>query len=398
MEKLFQRFHRKLATQQTDFVRYLLAEIDWSDRLIAIKGSRGVGKTTLIFQHIKLNRPLNQETLYVSLDDLYFQANTLVDLVEEFHLNGGRYLYLDEVHKYANWSTEIKNIYDNYSDLQIVFTSSSVLEIYKGAADLSRRAVSYDLHGLSFREYLILENVLSSPRITLEEILENHLAIAGQLTKGIAIIPHFKRYLELGYYPFYLEGENSYAGKLRTVINLTIETDLPSVFHTEFKTLQKIKKLLYVVATSLPYIPNITKLSESLETTSRNSTLLYLDYLEKANLSMSLKTSAKGNNYLAKPDKIYLENTNLVYAIGDERGQSGNIRETFFFNQLRTQHKVNTSKESDFLVNEKYVFEVGGKGKTTSQIKDVPYGYLASDMMEIGFRNKIPLWIFGFLY
>ncbi len=398
MEKLFQQFHKKITNQQIDFVRYLYEDIVWEDRLIAIKGSRGVGKTTLIFQHIKMNRTLNEETLYVSLDDLYFQANTLVDLVEEFHLNGGRYLYLDEVHKYANWSIEIKNIYDIYDDLHVIFSSSSVLEIYKGDADLSRRAVTYELRGLSFREYLILENVLHVPKIPLTDLLENHVVLAENLVSGISIIPHFKRYLELGYYPFYQEGENSYFGKLRTVINLTIETDLPSVFNVEFKTLQKIKKLLYVIATSLPYIPNIARLSESLETSSRNSTLQYLDYLEKANLTMSLKTSAKGNNYLAKPDKIYLENTNLVYAIGDEKGQNGNIRETFFYNQLSQNNVVNTSKESDFLVNEKYTFEVGGKGKTTAQIKDIPESFIASDNIEIGFRNKIPLWLFGFLY
>lgn len=398
MEKLFQRFHKKVVQQQTEFVRYLYEDIVWEDRLIAIKGSRGVGKTTLIFQHIKLNRKLNHETLYVSLDDLYFQGNTLVDLVEEFHVNGGRYLYLDEVHKYANWSIEIKNIYDNYDDLQVVFTSSSVLEIYKGDADLSRRAVTYDLRGLSFREYLILEGVLNVSRISLEDLLENHIALAESYITKLTIMPHFKRYLEFGYYPFYKESENSYFGKLRTVINLTIETDLPSVFHTEFKTLQKIKKLLYVIATSLPYIPNIAKLSASLETTSRNSTLQYLDYLEKANLIMSLKTSAKGNNYLAKPDKIYLENTNLVHAIGDERSQNGNIRETFFFNQLSMNHSIHTSKESDFFVNEKYTFEVGGKGKTTTQIKNIPDAYIAADNIEIGFRNRIPLWLFGFLY
>jgi hypothetical protein len=398
MEKLFQRFRNKINKQQTIFVRYLYEKIDWSDRLIAIRGARGVGKTTLLFQHISLQHELNDEVLYVSLDDLYFLSNTLVDLAEEFQLNGGKYLFLDEVHKYPTWSIEIKNIYDNFDDLHVVFTSSSMLEIHKGDADLSRRAVTYELQGLSFREFLILEGVLDVPKLQLTDLLENHLAIAARFSSDVKMIPLFKRYLEVGCYPFYKEGEVAYFNKLKAVINLTIETDIPSVFHTEFKSLQKIKKLLYVIATSLPYIPNIAKLSVSLETTSRNSTLLYLDYLEKANLIMSLKTSAKGNNYMAKPDKIYLENTNLVYAIHEEKGNEGNLRETFFFNQLKANYSVTTSKESDFLVDDKYTFEVGGKGKTIDQIKDIPNAYIAADNIEIGFRNKIPLWLFGFLY
>ncbi|MFA7272482.1 MAG: AAA family ATPase [Crocinitomicaceae bacterium] len=398
MNKLFHQFREKISKMEVRYVRYLYNDIVWTDRLIALKGARGVGKTTLLYQHIKLNRALNDETLYVSLDDLYFQANTLVDMAEEFHLNGGKYLYLDEVHKYPNWSIEIKNLYDRYDDLHIVFTSSSLLEIYKGDADLSRRAVTYNLQGLSFREYLALQDVLDIPSFRLPDLLENHLAIAEKICSETKIIPHFRKYLESGYYPFYLEGETSYYGKIKSVINLTIESDIPSVFSTEFRTLQKIKKLLYVVATSLPYIPNIAKLSESLETTSRNSTLQYLDYLEKASMTKSLKTNAKGNNYLAKPDKIYLENTNMVYAIGDDRGNEGNIRETFFFNQLAAKNEVKTSKVSDFLVNEKYTFEVGGKGKTTTQIKEIDNAYIAADNIEIGFRNKIPLWLFGFLY
>jgi uncharacterized protein len=398
MEELFKVFSRRINKVSTSFTRYLFHNIDWNERLIAIKGSRGVGKTTLILQHIKLKHEINHEVLYVSLDNIYFQAETLIGLVEEFYLNGGKYLYLDEVHKYENWSTEIKNIYDNYDDLKVVFTSSSVLEINKGQADLSRRAVSYELKGLSFREYLIMENIISSPEITLSEILRNHEEIAQEICSDLRILVHFKKYLHTGYYPFYKEGEASYLGKLNNVINLTIESDISSVYKTEFKTINKIKRLLYVISTSLPYEPNITKLAERLETTSRTSTLQYLHYLEKANLTSNLKTSAKGSNYLAKPDKIYLENTNLMSAIGHHQTNNGAIRETFFNNQLGVKHKVNCSKESDFLVDEIYTFEVGGKGKNTRQIKNIENSFIAADNIEVGFRNKIPLWLLGFTY
>jgi predicted AAA+ superfamily ATPase len=398
MEKLFKQFERRIKNTQTKFCRYLHQDIDWESRLIVIKGSRGVGKTTLILQHIKLHHQINEKTLYVSLDDIYFQNNSLLDLVEEFYLHGGQFLYLDEVHKYENWSLEIKNIYDNYSDLMIVFTSSSVLEIDKGQADLSRRADTYELKGLSFREFLELEKSETIPTLTLSDILENHVEIAKEITTNDRILVHFKKYIEKGYYPFYREGESSYYKKLTNVINLTIETDIPSVFHTEYKTIYKIKRLLHLIATSLPYEPNITKLSKQLETTSRNSTLSYLSYLEKSNLISSLKTSAKGNNYMVKPDKIYLENTNLIQVIGEENVSTGTIRETFFNNQLRYHHSVNTSKESDFLVDNKYTFEVGGKGKTSSQIKNTPNSFIAADNTEVGFRNKIPIWLFGLTY
>jgi hypothetical protein len=398
MEKLIQQTVRRVSSVSLDFKRYLFNDINWNDRLIAIKGSRGVGKTTLLLQHIKLNRAIDEQTLYASLDDIYFQARTLVDMVEEFYANGGKYLYLDEVHKYENWSVEIKNIYDNYDDLRIVFTSSSVLEINKGDADLSRRAVTYELKGLSFREYLQLEGEASISTIKLAEITTNHLKIAQEITANKRILSYFKKYLEMGYYPFYREGEASYYNKLNSVINLTIESDIPSVYKTEFKTINKIKRLLYVVSTSLPYEPNITRLSEQLETTSRTSTLQYLDYLEKANLISSLKTSAKGNNYMVKPDKIYLENTNLIKALGSEKVTDGTIRETFFNNQLGVKHRINTSKESDFLVDETFTFEVGGKGKNTKQIKSLENAFIAADNIEIGFRNKIPLWMFGLTY
>ena len=397
-DDLARRLNGLINNTTTEFIRYLFYEIDWNDRLIAVKGSRGVGKTTLLLQHIKLNFELDDKVLYASLDDIYFQGNTLVELAEEFHLNGGEYLYLDEVHKYANWSIELKNIYDNHPKLHVVFTSSSLLQIYKGDADLSRRAVSYDLNGLSFREYLSLAENVDLKAYTLEEILAGHKKITAQITQEIKIIPHFKKYLKMGCYPYFLESENTYYQKINNVVNLILETDVPAVFHTEYKTIYKLKKLLYVIAMSVPFQPNITKLSAMIDTKSRSSTLLYLDYLEKSKLTINLKTSAKGKNYLVKSDKIYLENTNLMYVIGDVIKNEGNIRETFFINQLRSQHQVNTSKTSDFLVDNKFTFEVGGKHKKSAQNKGVKNAFVAADNIEVGYKNKIPLWLFGLLY
>ncbi|MCB9425998.1 MAG: ATP-binding protein [Flavobacteriales bacterium] len=399
MEKLFQRFTLKMRMITQDFHRYLYHEINWDDRLIAIKGARGVGKTTLILQYIQENLPLDEQTLYVSLDDIYFQANSLVDLAEEFYVGGGKYLFLDEVHKYANWSIEIKNIYDTYGDLKIVFTSSSVLEINRGNADLSRRAVAYDLEGLSFREYVNFQTGCDFSALSLEEILKNHVKVSQDISSQIKIFPLFKKYLHSGYYPFYREGESSYLIKLNSIVGLTLETDIPSMFNTEYKTIYKLKKLLYIIASSLPYQPNITELSKNLDTSSRTSTLQYLDYLEKAKLTANLRTGAKGKNMLMKPDKIFLDNTNLMYAIiGEENLNVGNVRETLFFNLLRGKHKVNSSQYGDFMINDKYVFEIGGKGKKITQVKDVSNSYVVADDIEVGFGTKIPLWLFGFIY
>lgn len=398
MEKLFQRFNVRIQNVSSEFHRYLYDKINWSDRLIAIKGARGVGKTTMLLQYIKENLELNEKTLYVSLDDIYFQANSLVDLAAEFHMNGGQYLFLDEVHKYPTWSTEIKNIYDTYNDLNIVFTSSSVLEINKGDADLSRRAVTYELEGLSFREYVNLEAGQDLQAIDLATILGNHMDFAGNITEKIKIFPLFNKYIISGYYPFYQEGEDSYLTKLNNVVGLILETDIPSAFNTEYKTIHKLKKLLYIIAMAVPYQPNVTELSKNINTSSRTSTLQYLDYLEKAKLTANLKTGAKGKNILIKPDKVYLENTNLMHAIGAADTNAGNVRETFFFNQLREKHKVNTSKYGDFLVDNKYTFEVGGKDKKATQIKGVKDGYVVADNIEVGFGKKIPLWLFGFIY
>jgi predicted AAA+ superfamily ATPase len=328
---------------------------------------------------------------------VYFTNNRLIDFVDDFVANGGTHLFLDEVHKYPTWSPELKSIYDNHTDLKIIFTSSSVLEIYKGSADLSRRVVVYDLEALSFREYLVLSEGLSISPISMDDLLKNHIEIAMGITDKIKIIPAFKRYLEHGVYPFFTEGTSSYSHKLANTVNLILETDLPAVFNMEYKNVFKLKKLLHFLATSGPYKPDITKLAAQLEI-SRNTLLLFLNYLHTAKLINLLKTDKGSESILTKPEKIYLNNSNLMHALAGEPKEIGAVREVFFFNQMATKNVVRYTPIGDFLVNNKYTFEVGGKNKTFNQVKDLKDAYLAIDGVELGMGNKIPLWMFGMFY
>ena len=397
MEKLFEIFVRKIQETPLAFRRYLLNAIDWSERLIAIKGARGVGKTTLLLQYIKEHFDLDESVLYVSLDNLYFQTHTLVDLADEFVRQGGQFLFLDEVHKYPTWSVELKNIYDNHSTLKVVFTGSSMLEIYRGDADLSRRAIAYEMHGLSLREFLWLDQNVQLPAYSLEEILQHHVALAQDILAVVKPIPAFRNYLTYGYYPFFAENRVSYPQRLTTVVNLILETDLPAIQKVDYMTINKLKKLLYIIATAAPFKPNITKLSERIAT-SRDATLRYLDYLKRAHVINLLRNDTEGISYLTKPEKIFLNNTNLMYALASERVETGNLRETFFYNQLYQAHAVSFEKAGDFVIDKKYTFEVGGRNKSYAQLKGVEQAYVVADDIEVGFKNKIPLWLFGFLY
>ncbi|MFZ2906459.1 MAG: AAA family ATPase [Cyclobacteriaceae bacterium] len=397
MDPLFESFTKILRGLDTAFIRYLHNQIDWTDRLIAIKGGRGTGKTTLMLQHIRDHIKTGPHVLYVSLDELYFTSNSLVNLADDFVKGGGKFLFLDEVHKYPTWSREIKNLYDTYRELKIVFTGSSMLEIAKGDADLSRRAVVYEITGLSFREFLAIENSLKVPVLKFNDILSNHTAIAEEVVKKIKPLPAFKNYLRFGYYPYYQENKNNYHQRLATTINLVIESDLPSIERVDYSTIQKLKKLLYVVSTSVPFKPNIQKLSEQIHAT-RGSTLLYLDYLKNAQLLNLLRSETEGISYMNKPDKIYLNNTNLLYALAPDYANTGTLRETFFYNQLKQIAKITSSDKGDFKIDGKIVAEVGGKNKTGEQIKGIAKSFIAADEIEIGLRNKIPLWLFGFLY
>jgi predicted AAA+ superfamily ATPase len=397
MERLRQISRLKVDQNQHDFKRYLLKTIDWSNRLIAIKGARGVGKTTMLLQYIRELSMNPVSVLYVSLDDIYFSANSLVDLADSFYKEGGKILFLDEVHKYPDWSREIKNVYDTFSELKIVFTSSSILEVNKGFADLSRRAVSYDLQGLSFREFLELTGLLRFNPVSLQEIMTSHTEIESEVVKQLRPLQHFKNYLEYGYYPYFKENIGSYYQKLLATVNLTLENDLPSAVNIEYANIHKLKKLLYLVATSVPFKPNIQKLSQQILST-RTTVIQYLDHLRSARIINMLNTDAMGNGYLSKPDKIYLYDTNIMYALAPQITNVGNLRETFFYNQLGLSHSLTLPEAGDFMVDKQFVFEVGGKNKTAEQISGIPNAYVAADDMEYGFKNKIPLWLFGFLY
>lgn len=395
MERLLQHYTRILANTNLDKHRYLFHQINWENRLIGITGARGTGKTTLLLQHIKQAK-IENTSLYVSLDNIYFAQHTLSDLANDFYINGGIYLFLDEVHRYTNWAIEIKNIYDSYPGLFIIFTGSSILEIYKSQADLSRRSVMYSLSGLSFREFLYFEDILEIPAYNLEDILRNHTSIASEITTSIKVFPAFRNYLQCGFYPFYKEGTSSYYDKLNAIVNVILENDLPAVVSLQYATILKIKKLLTHIATLVPYTPNINDLSALIET-DRKSLLSYLQYLERAGLLYQLRSNNRKLSELAKPEKIFLNNTNLLFSLS-QNTQEGTLRETFFANQFSHSHKLLCPSSGDFLIDEKYVFEVGGKGKTFKQIRNIENSFIAYDNMEIGLGNKIPIWLFGFMY
>ena len=396
MDLLVKSFTRVLNAMPSYHRRYLYDSIDWTGRLIGVIGARGTGKTTLLLQYIKDNFPQKEGVLYASLDNIWFTRNSLLDLAEKFDAYGGSYLFLDEVHRYPNWAIELKNIYDSFPEMHVVFTGSSMLEIYKSNADLSRRAICYELKGLSFREFLLLEHKLDFPVLDLNEILENHQTIASDMVAKIKILPEFKNYLKYGYYPIYREGLKSYPLRLYNVINAVIDNDLPSIENVEYTTIFKIKKLLMIIASLVPYTPNINTLCGEIES-SRSNTLRYLEYLRKAGLIQTFLYPQKSMKMLGKPDKIYLNNSNLLYIFANENTNIGNVRETFFANQVSAKYTVNTAKKGDFQVEE-FVFEVGGESKTFRQIADIPNSYLVVDETEVGYGNKIPLWLFGFLY
>jgi predicted AAA+ superfamily ATPase len=399
MDELFEKFLKKLHFTSTDFVRGIMDEINWTARLIGIKGARGVGKTTLLLQFIKLKLKAESQTsiLYVSLDNIWFSNNSLSNLVDSFAKSGGKYLFLDEVHKYANWAQELKNIYDDYPAIKVVFTGSSLLEILNARADLSRRAIIYHLQGLSYREYLNLNYNISFQRFSLNDILQNHTALTKNILVKIKPLQYFNSYLKYGYYPFYKEIPELYFIRLQEVINMMLEIELPLLRGVDLGYVTKIKQLLLIISESAPFIPNVSKLSEKI-IINRGTLLLYLHYLEEIGLTNNLFRDSGGMSRLQKPSKIYLENTNLMYALAPDHANIGNVRETFFANQLSYHHKINFIEQTDFLVNEKYVFEIGGKNKKELQIKDLKNAFVVSDNIEFGFKNKIPLWLFGFMY
>ena len=397
MERLKQISESRLQRVPTEFTRFLIDEIHWGDRMIGISGARGSGKTTLILQHMKSSLTAGTEALYVSLDDIYFAGNPLVLFAEEFYRKGGEYLFLDEVHKYPEWSRELKNIYDNLPDLKIIFTSSSALDIYKGSYDLSRRAVVYNLPGLSFREFLEFKYQFKFKAFTLEEILRESKSVAQGVTSKIRPLKFFEEYLQTGYYPFFIESERNYPDRLINILNLILENDLPTIFNIDYYSVLKIKKMLAVLSRIVPYKPNIEKLARQAGTT-RDTLLRYLYYLEKAEIVRWLTKDTFGINYLNKPDKIYLNNTNLMFALSSEKPEKGTLRETFLLNQVLAKHKVTYPETGDFLIDGKYLIEVGGKSKNAEQLSGKENIFIAADDIDFPDGKKIPLWLFGFMY
>lgn len=325
-----------------------------------------------------------------------FQKNTLVALADQFVKEGGEYLFLDEVHRYANWLPEIKNLYDDFPELKIVFTGSSLIHLEQSKADLSRRAVMYELHGLSFREYLNFSQQQEFSKYSLEDILNDHVSISRELIKKIKPLQHFKKYLQTGFYPYFIENENSYLQKLGETIGIALSTDLPAAYGISYSSVEKMRQLLYIIAEAVPFTPNITKLSERIGI-SRNSFLKFLQYLDEMRIIKKLFASTKGIGLLQKPEKIYLQNTNLHFALSPNESDIGNMRECFFLNQAGAVKPVVYTKKGDFKID-KYTFEIGGKDKSNMQVAQVPFSYVVADGIETGHKNKIPLWLFGFLY
>ena len=396
IEPLLNVFRRRLAGVQTDFKRYLYKEIEWGDRLIGIMGARGVGKTTLLLQYIKENFKDKSKVFWVSLDNLWFKTNSLLDLVEYLYNQGVTSLFFDEVHKFKDWSLYLKNFYDGYPDLQIVYTGSSMLEIDNSKGDLSRRQIVYTLGNMSFREYLEFTKTIKLPPVSLEDLLKNHVDIAMDIMPKIKVLKYFGDYLKQGCYPFTGEIKGGYLMRLNSVIQLVLESDMPASTEISYSTVEKTKTLLMLTVGNVPFEVNISKLAASLGST-RDSCLKMLYTLDKGNIVSLLTKDTKNYRRLTAPSKVYLYNTNLMYALSNKI-DVGTLRETFFFNQMQQLFDVRYPKTGDFFVDNKYLFEVGGPNKTYDQIKNIPQSYLAIDGIESGMGNRIPLWMFGLLY
>ena len=389
MEQLYEFFTRKLKSTPTDFLRYKYNQIKWQGRFWGLVGPRGVGKSTMLLQYIKLHLNI-KDTLYVSADQLYFSEHKLVELADHFVKMGGKHLFIDEIHKYEGWSRELKQIYDSYDDLQVVISGSSILDIYKGLADLSRRVPIYHMQGLSFREYLRLFHQIETPVYSLEDILVHKAVIPGVEHP----LPLFQDYLRRGYYPFGKDEE--FEMELLQVITQTMEVDIPQHLLANISLGRKLKSLLLVVAKSVPFKPVMQRLADATGI-SRNDIPSYLIYMERAGMIAQLRDATGGLRGLGKVEKLYLDNTNLIYTLSPDKADIGNVRETFFMNQTRVANEVISSPISDFEIDGK-TFEIGGRKKEQKQIQDAAEGYIVKDDLENGYANTIPLWAFGLNY
>lgn len=396
LDKLFKFQNRLKKSHNIEYKRYLYKEIDFSDKMIAIFGARGVGKTTLLFQYLHELEEQDKKALYISMDYPFLSGIDLIDIIEEFVESGGEYILLDEIHRYNDFSAYLKTIYDLF-DIHVVFTGSSATSILNAKSDLSRRVTLYNLNGFSFREYMEIKYQTIYTTYSIETLIQDHISISKEIIKENSdILEDFRAYLKTGYYPFYFDKQSSYYENLLNTINLTIDLDLTSLGLIEQKYTYKLKKLLEVVCESKPFEVNYTKIAAAAEI-SRAKLYDYIEFLNDGQMLLLVDEYVQGIKKINKPAKIYLNNTNLLYTYC-EKSEIGTIRETFFANQVFVKNRLNIAKQGDFLVDKKYLFEVGGKTKTFKQIKDIEESYVVADDIEIGINNKIPLWLFGFLY
>ncbi len=396
MEVLQQKFYAKYALVQTQKVRSFVSKVDWSDCLVGIRGARGVGKTTMLLQYVRMNYPAGNRVLYASLDDLYFSTNSLYNLALIFSQRGGELLVLDEVHRYQNWAQELKNVYDDIPSLKLVYTGSSLLHMQKAKVDLSRRSVVYDMPGLSFREYIALRTGTSFPVFAFEDVCDHHIEAAMEIIREIKPLAYFQDYLQHGYYPFFLENLNTFPQKLSEAILTVLEIDIPQFAAVPPQNVVLLKRLLSIISNSVPFKPNMNSLSQR-SGISINTMKSYLQYLTQSDLLNLAYREDKGINSLGKPGKIFAENPNLMFSLSANRPDTGNLRETFFYNQLSKIGSVFLDDVCDFRFMDCF-FEIGGRSKGRKQIAQKQNAFIVKDDIEIGSDNEIPLWLFGFLY
>lgn len=397
MERLIEKSNNSMLQAKFPYQRKIPGEINWNWRLNGIVGARGTGKTTLLLQKLQQFRNEGHEVLYLRLDDLYFADHMVYDVADTFRKQGGQFLYLDEVHKYPEWAKELKNIYDTMPGLKVVFSGSSIMEISRQDVDLSRRALIYELDGLSFREYLLMSGVVELPEISLSRMLAEHENIAAEITQQVHPMKYFKDYLKGGYFPYFLEKNRNYLTTLQQVIRVVLETDLSFIENFDITQTRKILSLLKIISASAPFKPNIAKISQKTNL-HRHTVLQYLEHLEKSRLISLVNYPEKYISRLQKPDKVFLNNPNLFYALNPELVNIGSVRETFVLSQLKVQHEVSLSNTSDFLIDHFYTVEVGGPNKKNIQIRGIENAFLVVDDLEVGHHNRIPLWLLGFLY
>lgn len=379
------------------FQRYLAGEIAWEDRLVGIKGARGTGKTTLLLQWLNQQGLPPHKAAYFSLDDLYFSTHSLLETGRQFYKQGGKILVLDEVHKYPGWAREIKNLYDSHRDMQIIFTGSSIIDKSRQEADLSRRALMYELQGLSFREYLHFTGKLEWRAIKLEDITKAGQSLRKEFPNDFRPLEHFSDYLSYGYYPFFLESVSGYHRRLHQLVRTIVEYDMAELAGFDIRNAKKVLQLLYIISQNVPFKPNISALAHQ-SNIHRNSLNNYFHFLEEARLIGLLYPSGSSTATLRKPEKIYLNNPNLLHALSSTRPESGTVREVFFYSQLKVKHRLTQPKQADFEVDDKMIFEIGDKNKDRSQIRDMTKAWIVKDNLEFPIGNIIPLWLFGFLY